>query len=661
MNWINNQFDIGGDDNLPHQIPHKRARRQPVRRGVATGNSFSSPIRSKTGKANHARSTIPVASCVEFGVTKEMLKNLEEIDFDMTSIIEEEDDDDNDPRKICSWPSAGKSNANKCRSNHIEPPTSSAPQLRLVASTTKSVRDELMPWTEKYRPTSLDQLFSIHPTKLSELQQWFDALYPDGDHDVHNRSSAGNSTARMLVISGPSGCGKTVAVQLVARDRSVQVHEHTVASVSTVAEDLGEVNFTSQFQRFRQFMLGTNNSLDGRRSSKLILIKDLPHSASTHTWMYQEFLDNYIRCIPNAVPVVFIFTLELGSNKMRDRLFPKQSVCERNRHSIEFNGVGKRAMAKVLNSIVSSQIAKSKIDSLIESCDGDLRNAINVLEFAVGSELRTTMSSDRPVKSTSRNRRANSTSTKDFAFCLGGKDTAPMFFHFLGKILYCKRNPLTSFVGSIEQLPDHLSSLQRYPLKENPDRLLEQLYDVSDNLLLFLQQNYTHFMSDDIHSAARCVGWLSAADESFSSRHSWNAPLLSDYGHSICLRGVMFNVPSHSATSKRSYYTFEKPRYFEQTRRIQEMERLSTVWRSKHQPTSRAPYRLLIDDLPFFVRLNRNVAHTQSFTSQLSSIYGRTTSAPLSAGHLTFGQSNFETENQITPDLYESHPIIDED
>jgi replication-associated recombination protein RarA len=100
-------------------------------------------------------------------------------------------------------------------------------------------------------------------------------------------------------------------------------------------------------------------------------------------------------------------------------------------------------MTKILNNIVSCEgvlIKTSEISDLVEKSNGDVRSAINNLQFYDKKSSRTPKKHPKKLKS------LENTNVKPFDEQIGPLD----LFHALGKVLYAKRNP----DGSYESKPD---------------------------------------------------------------------------------------------------------------------------------------------------------------------------------------------------------------
>ena len=113
------------------------------------------------------------------------------------------------------------------------------------------------------------------------------------------------------------------------------------------------------------------------------------------------------------------FSLVIVGSVSDRTLFPETLQSELNITHISFNPVPKTDMRRLLNTISDSELgpdavrAKSHIISLSESCDGDIRTAVNTLQFTYcqPSSTNNGTQSKKTLVSGSSRKRAKSAST----------------------------------------------------------------------------------------------------------------------------------------------------------------------------------------------------------------------------------------------------------
>lgn len=171
------------------------------------------------------------------------------------------------------------------------------------------------------------------------------------------------------------------------------------------------------------------------------------------------------------------------------------------------------------------------------------------------------MKSDASISKAKQKRKHNSTLENQEIQAIGGKDVSLFLFRALGKILYCKRAPLTELASP--RLPAHLSEHDRDTLLVQPEEIVEMSHMPGEFFNLYLHQNYIDFFAD-VDDLVRASEFLSFAD---ILGGDWNTrSSLRDYSTSVATRGVM-----HSNTSRRfahcqgggsSFRPLHKPQWF---------------------------------------------------------------------------------------------------
>lgn len=186
-------------------------------------------------------------------------------------------------------------------------------------------------------------------------------------------------------------------------------------------------------------------------------------------------------------------------------------------------------MTKALKSILSQEhvtVPKEHLDDIIEKSDGDIRAAINTLQFD-------SIHSRKARRVPSKKKSANKAPFDD--------KTGPLtLFHAIGKVLYAKRNPN----GTYESLPEHI--LAKSPVD-------------NDTFITYLHQNYSEFF-DDMDSCTKLLNYLSDAD-TIRSQHDWQDTHASIYRGLVSVNGIMINPPREKITYRQQ--RFSKPQFFE--------------------------------------------------------------------------------------------------
>ncbi|XP_064356166.1 cell cycle checkpoint protein RAD17 isoform X3 [Dromaius novaehollandiae] len=361
------------------------------------------------------------------------------------------------------------------------------------------------PWVDKYKPATQNDL-AVHKKKIEEVEAWLKM------HIFQRQPKQGGF---VLLLTGPPGCGKTATIQMLVKDLGIQVQEWTnPISLDFTKEDLKSIfghdsnfhTFPSQAQAalFQDFLLRANkyNKLQmlgesSENDKKLILIEDIPNQFYRDPSSLHEILRRFVRT--SRCPLIFIISDNFSGDSNQRLLFPKEILEELCISSISFKPVAPTNMMRVLNRIATIEATmnreknyvpdRTSLESICRGCSGDIRSAINSLQFSSMKDcsLEDNFRSKKKGSSTlkceavvSKARKKNKSDTLENQEmqAIGGKDASIFLFHALGKIIYCKREPLSE--SEFPQLPSHLSEYHRDTLLIQPEsRLVMEKYSAS--------------------------------------------------------------------------------------------------------------------------------------------------------------------------------------
>uniref|UniRef100_A0A672LS01 Cell cycle checkpoint protein RAD17-like n=1 Tax=Sinocyclocheilus grahami TaxID=75366 RepID=A0A672LS01_SINGR len=449
--------------------------------------------------------------------------------------------------KTTQWPSTGKQAEKKSRKRKVDSHVSSN-QISVSSEAQKPDQDE--PWVDMYAPQS--------------------------------------QGGAILLLTGPSGCGKTATVRVLAKDLGFQIQEWSNPSTTSQykAEDLFTQSFdpdsrfnsfhgSSQTGLFQEFLLRANKysrlQMSGEKVTedrKIILIEEFPNQFYRQPGCLHDILRQFIKT--GRCPLVLIVSDSLSGDKNARLLF-KDVLHELEIHSISFNPVAPTSMMKVLSRIVTIEAGKSSgrisvpdkgaLDLLCSGSSGDIRSAINSLQFSsfTDSCLEKRLWASKKGKSTAkpvvrakcRSKSSKSTDMQVESQAIGGKDASLFLFRALGKILYCKRESYES--SQAPKLPSHLTDHQRDKLLVDPELVIERSHMSGEFFNLFLHQNYPDFFSD-VEDIARASEYLSDAD--FLTAEWSSRSTMLEYGSSVATRGLMHSNSSRAQASSQSNARF---------------------------------------------------------------------------------------------------------
>lgn len=455
------------------------------------------------------------------------------------------------------------------------------------ASFKEIVQDQDEPWVDAHTPLSQAEL-AVHKKKVEEVESWMKA-------HVDPKTSKGGA---ILQLNGPSGCGKSATVQVLAQELGFRVQEW--ANPTSLTEyrsdpDAYKQTFdpdsrfngfygSSQTGLFQEFILRANkyNRLqmsceEGLTDRKLILVEDFPNQFYRQPACLHDTLRRFVRT--GRCPLIFIVSDSLSGDSSSRLLFPKDVQEELSISNISFNPVAPTSMMKVLSRIVTLEAGKSRgkitvpdkaaLELLCSGCSGDIRSAINSLQFSTltdhllekGIRARIKGKSQtllgKAVSKAKRGKRKwKDNERRDEEQAIGGKDASLFLFRALGKILHCKRESWAGSEETIEpRLPAHLSEHHRDRLLVEPECVVERSHMSGEFFNLYLHQNYLDFFSD-VEDVARASEYLSDAD--FLTAEWTSRTTMGEYGSSVATRGLLH---SNSAKVSTGFRPLHKPNW----------------------------------------------------------------------------------------------------
>lgn len=271
--------------------------------------------------------------------------------------------------------------------------------------------------------------------------------------------------------------------------------------------------------------------------------------------------------------------------------------------SNSFNPVAKTFLTKMLSAIVQEEYSRAPrrpsatmIQLIAEGSDGDIRTAINTLQFVTlqcdnsCAGLWEVTTGGGPVKKRRGKMGETVAVASDLPF-LSCKDTRFDLFHALGKVLYAKRRPDAS-PGQSVSLPAHLRHFERPHALQTPiDEVVQGLPIAESLYLLYLHANYTTFHADIDDALLLSADGFSLAD-TLPRQY---------YGKFVAASSVAMSVdcaPSASG-STRIFQSMCKPKFFDCLRKRKELagtgDGLFESWRQTYCSGARGGLTTVFD------------------------------------------------------------------
>ncbi|MFW9925176.1 MAG: replication factor C large subunit [Candidatus Thorarchaeota archaeon] len=203
-----------------------------------------------------------------------------------------------------------------------------------------------IPWTERYRPRSLNQLVG-NEAVVKDFLKWIKSW------------EQGIPKKRGILLVGPSGTGKTAIVGAVANDLGFEVVEFN-ASDKRNKESIETQVARSALQQ----------TLDGR--PRIILLDEVDGLSGTSD---RGGVGAILKIIENSAHPIVMTANDPQSSKLKD--------ISRKCHVLSFEPLDDDSMLRVLQMISEdsqNKVSLNLLESIIKNAGGDLRAAISDFE-----------------------------------------------------------------------------------------------------------------------------------------------------------------------------------------------------------------------------------------------------------------------------------------
>ncbi|KZO94552.1 hypothetical protein CALVIDRAFT_539005 [Calocera viscosa TUFC12733] len=431
-------------------------------------------------------------------------------------------------------------------------------------------------WMDRFAPTSLEEL-AVHKRKVQDVRHWLEEATTGGP------SGTLKTYRRLLALSGPAGAGKTATIRVLAREMGIEIMEwqNSQDGMDPFGDEFPE-SHSHTFSNFLSHEAGMEEHLNllplfsrpttsHPSAQRVLLLEDLPNVLHPGTKeAFQKSLEDIVNR-PNAPPVVLIVS-ESGArgmgaegwrreerwdmrNILGPRLLQSPYVTE-----VQFNPVAATIMHSALSRILSQthpttnhlRPSPETLDMIVESSMGDVRSAINALQFACRVQMAEVVKGGGSGKRRRGKKGKVGEVVRKIIEGVTRNEQVLALFHILGKLFYNKRfgddpeeneDPVleASIRGSLP-LPQHLSAFERRPSKVDVNTLYaDSPVDIS-LLSAYCHQNYPQFCSE-LEELEVAAEWISYG-EAFSMDSEHINMQLPEYAFHLLGRGLLMSLPS---------------------------------------------------------------------------------------------------------------------
>ncbi len=281
---------------------------------------------------------------------------------------------------------------------------------------------------EKYAPKNRTELV-VNKAKVEQLSGILDLVInkPKGS---------------IIIMEGPPGCGKQATLEILCKEKNIEVVQWSQPNTSLgrfdnnndmdytedpESNDWRNNPYESQSKVFANFLFKTSRYSsqifcdENQSSKKIIFFKEIPLFAFKDAKGFQKILSNFL--VYSKSPMVFSFSNSLGVSKEFNpiKIFTVDFRNELGFFEVAFNPIANTYVSKHLENIMKREAGfkensdKNFINEVCLISDGDLRQALNILELAqYNPKLRaeSISSSKRPTAEAKTSSRAAKTAGK---------------------------------------------------------------------------------------------------------------------------------------------------------------------------------------------------------------------------------------------------------
>ncbi|KZP05055.1 hypothetical protein FIBSPDRAFT_914983 [Athelia psychrophila] len=476
------------------------------------------------------------------------------------------------------------------------PRTRASQYLELILGVIWAGRERLSQmilWVDIYQPATEADL-AVHKKKVEDVRRWLLEAFEGGP------SGKLKKYRRILALTGPAGTAKTATIYVLARELGFEILEwrngvHVSESrPDTDGDHDGSYTHTGDnetlFAKFDAFMTRasactslfpppassgphsqTPQSTSGGTRRRVILLEDLPNILHVRTQeQFHATLTALCTSASAQVPIVVVVSDVGTRGEARDEHMAsgggwgrKEAVLDVRSvlgelagsqwvTQISYNPIAPTLLKRALQSLLSAhfsstsqsyasqsrQPSKEVLDIVVASSNGDIRSAINALQFACIPGPTTSTSTSKRKKGEGKDKR----DARVVLEAVTRRESSLALFHLMGKVLYNKRKG---------DAPGASRSKAETLYADSP---------IDSSLFsLFLHQNYPPFCTSIAECAdlAEALSWADA-----SGGETWYQANPAQF-HLLAL-GTLHALPT---PVERRGQVFCKPQFFEALRK----------------------------------------------------------------------------------------------
>ncbi|WKX97515.1 hypothetical protein Q1695_013292 [Nippostrongylus brasiliensis] len=415
---------------------------------------------------------------------------------------------------------------------------------------------------------------SVNPKQLDKLKALF----------LERESGIGH----IILVTGPAGSGKTSSINVIAEflkfevvkwERSGNVELVNYAGDSYFKEE-NELDSLVAFLRSSSLPPERQDRRNRKCRGKIYHIDELPLMAYSDAAEFRRIIEPHL--FNNRHIIVFDLTTSESSWYLSPkRVFPSYFINHLCISELEFNPVASTFMRKALRRTLDvlgyrSRMTVHDYRAVEKIANGDLRNAINVLQFSLLCSRNTFSLPDI----------FENTSNDDL-------------YHMLGSLLYAKRENEGISLPEVEE--SVRQDLRRPPSTRDVNDVLSMSKASADTVMMFLHEHEPNF-TGSIGTLRHVLDSMSISDALSSD---WTSrPVAQEYCSQICARATVFHNYGENRP-ELGFYSYSRPKWFPLTRQIAELRREIR----DEMPLSET--RCAENDVPYLSLLNSSLSSSQ--------------------------------------------------